>query len=817
MADSQASVIVQSALKRAVPDISPTSTDVLDASNDVSDHSANNGIVPQYHYHGLATTQSPESSDPALNATTKLNNRLPPTLPHDECPPFDKRKLMGQGTILVASTPTPSASDGLLSPLPMDEDDESQAQSQSQSHSFQYPAPLPESSQDAALCIDLYTNFTPPDARRTPSEDGIRPESPEEDLEPTQIVETQIVATPIVATQIVDPPPPSSPPKNPVPLDVPIGQPRSLLDSLDSDKRQRYAHRDQRQTNFPPSPDWQETQLVTDADRVDWPKMDAVLQHTAAHSDNETEPDRIIDAVEAKPPIPDIQSLKQEEEEDEDEPPKPVQPRKRSRPKAKPAAKASSVRSRRKGGTKSDEAPETDGETLATETVADEEEYADPGPSGRKRKRQTKTEGSAARRSKGPKRESAPPDSTARRHSRRIRGGTRGNLSEPGGVRVFAQWQQGNYYPGRVVTKSGSSYAVRFDDGTDEWMKLSKIRRFELRPGDKAALKGGGAGGKLEVLNVSNFPTVKVKFNKDNLVDDIDVSELWITKGVVASWGDDRRLEAQDVVIPPPTSSTASVGQIKVVGKPFDQITFCLSHFDEPYKTQHSRKIQGGGGTVVDKWNAIIATGTETRDANQSKFTLKSQDVSVTCGESNRIFLLAAAATRTPKYLFALALGIPCLDIDVIDHSIEEDEFPEDWSRFLLPGGSLSHAVDGKHFTYSQFVATSSLAYDVSRLWDLPTAFKPFSGKSILCVGTGIFSQSKTDNPLECIPDTVLAMGASIVKAVERLNSRTTDIDSYDWVVVETQDLQKGILKQHPKCVTWNWVKRRSHCAENLN
>ncbi|KAJ7063384.1 hypothetical protein C8F01DRAFT_1132802 [Mycena amicta] len=787
-ADSQASLLMQSALETDA-DVPTIPSDPLDAFNDASSHSVTDTDVPQYHYHGLATTQTQtQSQDSDLSLAKSKLHDLPPTST-GECPPDPIMARTDEGMILVASTPTPSASQG--SQLEDDQDEYGMG-----GQPDDYPSPAPQrqvSSEPPSSCADLYTKFTPPCA--DPTQEEVRPCSP------TQIwsESSQLEPTQLVATQAVDPPTPS-----PVAVDVttiPPGQPRSLLDSLDSNKRARYAHLEQRQDVAPvrvPLPsDWQETQpafddgpatpvdsssrrqemdrgemeIISNAEVLHKPSPQAAAPHSRRRraSDTETEPDVVPDslAVQDRRPIPDVYSLKQEEEEEEDESeaeeePVPDQPRKRGRGKVpssiphqdhpsrgEGSSSKSVTRNRKRGGKKVEEEDETEGETIATETADDD--YASPGPSSRKRKRQSETGKPAGRRKPTTLQEASGPASATRPQA------------DSSATRVFAQWNDGCFFSARVQSYNGVFYVVNFDDGTWETMKLQKMRVFRLHCGD--IVLGPIGKTKLCVVDVSEFPV--------GSREEINVSDLRISKEAVGSWGDDRRLQASDIVFGGPSA------------KPLSQITFS--------RDKAILKIQGGGGTVIDEWATVIKTGKHHK--NKTHCMLDSNNVRVKLGKSDR------AASRTPKYLTALALGIPCLNIDIIKDSLKTGEFPDDWGSYLLPGGT-SKFLGGP---VSQFVGTTVDSYDVKNVWNLPTAFKPFEDASILCVGKEFFTQEA----LKFVPDIVLAMGAKEVEAVAKLENKTSAASSYTYIIVPTDELLKKVEKRgrYGNCITWDWVK----------
>jgi hypothetical protein len=81
-------------------------------------------------------------------------------------------------------------------------------------------------------------------------------------------------------------------------------------------------------------------------------------------------------------------------------------------------------------------------------------------------------------------------------------------------------------------------------------------------------------------------------------------------------------------------------------------------------------QIKSNGGEVIDDWECILGMKGERK---HQRWTLNNSDIVPTDKllKLQRVFLLADAPSHTLKYLLALALGIPCLKMEFIQHAIE--------------------------------------------------------------------------------------------------------------------------------------------------
>ena len=82
-------------------------------------------------------------------------------------------------------------------------------------------------------------------------------------------------------------------------------------------------------------------------------------------------------------------------------------------------------------------------------------------------------------------------------------------------------------------------------------------------------------------------------------------------------------------------------------------------------------KIKRLGGRVFDDWNGIVNMD-GTLSSNNKRWSLRSQSIKLCVPTGiKRVFLLSNEATQKPRYLLALALGIPCVSTQWL-HNCED-------------------------------------------------------------------------------------------------------------------------------------------------
>ncbi|KAJ8586088.1 hypothetical protein M405DRAFT_853446 [Rhizopogon salebrosus TDB-379] len=382
-------------------------------------------------------------------------------------------------------------------------------------------------------------------------------------------------------------------------------------------------------------------------------------------------------------------------------------------------------------------------------------------------------------------------------------------------TRVFALWKQdGHYYSGTIHSlQAGTRYLIKFDDGTDDQVDVTRIRRCELRVGDAVILAQGDLRG--TVVDVSQMDSESVRVGVDEgpdvMISDHDVKDIRVAARAILSHWKDRTLTVDSIVtiIRPkllqatPSPSKASLMSATPVKqkKPFTKTGFVVTltvgnKNPGQVKDNVMLAIKHNGGVVIDDWSSIFSMEGVHSQSNKrwiaSQETFKFRPKPEFEG-LERVFLLADDYNQKPKFLVALALGIPCLSQEWIRDDYLNKQIPSDWQPFLLPAG-FSEQLSAR---VSQLVDLDwgNCKEHLSDIMSNMVASKLFSEKTILCLGADFVPlpprggrKGGSDTAKEAsriVPWIIICMGASRVEAVTEVKFASKDLSAYDYVVIK--------------------------------
>jgi hypothetical protein len=321
-----------------------------------------------------------------------------------------------------------------------------------------------------------------------------------------------------------------------------------------------------------------------------------------------------------------------------------------------------------------------------TEPVDDEflEDEDDVG--SKKRKRAPRVE----RNTRGSTRRAKRNVSPAPRQSKRLRStlSTASKISFEEATRVFALWKQDcHYYPGVVhSTNTNSEYLVKFDDDTDCWVKLDQLRVLELRVGDDVLIANRYRPSR--VANIDGQEDGKVQVYVDEEVKTMQISSLRVaSKTILFDW-EDRMLTPESVVpilkpVKPhlsPSPSKLSMlsvplvrgGAKKVLTRTGLIVTLTASNGNwEKEKEKVMNAVKHSGGIVIDDLNTILRMDGRHLEHGNAWIITKTDVEWIGDEEIERLFLVADEPNQKPKFLIALALGIPCLNTEWLHESVK--------------------------------------------------------------------------------------------------------------------------------------------------
>ena len=259
------------------------------------------------------------------------------------------------------------------------------------------------------------------------------------------------------------------------------------------------------------------------------------------------------------------------------------------------------------------------------------------------------------------------------------RGGSKRVRSLPGSLRdiaqndctrVFAQWPLcEQFYAGFVHSRSpvqSDFYIVRFDDGTECPVHISNLRQSELGEGDEVFVIGYKQPGR--VTAIDRWDTegyVRVQVDTGGMLD-VKASSIKIPKSVVdKSWGERLVHENSICTLLQAQGLNASTSKATAVNgtstsKYLKRIGFVVTmkSTNDQSRTHIFDLIKNNGGKVIDDWMNVFPFSPQQTDRSwvATRGDVKHKDFGL-----QTVFLLADEPNQKPKYLVALALGIPCV------------------------------------------------------------------------------------------------------------------------------------------------------------
>ena len=353
----------------------------------------------------------------------------------------------------------------------------------------------------------------------------------------------------------------------------------------------------------------------------------------------------------------------------------------------------------RGGGVHEQHSPSEDELVVDRTSVKDEEDGTDPadddyaevdrpvaGPSTRKRKRgptAPKPTTSKVKSKVSTKSIKRPSGTPITRQGKRLRTASVTRSASKTPTRVFALWKHdGHYYPGVVQSYKSSTYLVRFDDETEATVKIDQMRLCELRVGDSVLFPNGSRSCK--VVDVAKFDSDDVvSVSVEDEIEELHVSDLVIAnKTIIYAWKD--RTLTPDSIVPVMAKSSPTPSKLSIAGGPSIQrnqrkllaktgLVITLSSATNKWgkdKDTIMAAVKNTGGTVIDDWGSIFQMEGKHSHSN-NKWVIEKSDVRwIGKDDIEKVFLLSDNANQKPKFLIALGLGIPCVNVSWLHDSV---------------------------------------------------------------------------------------------------------------------------------------------------
>ncbi|CAF2591714.1 unnamed protein product [Rotaria sp. Silwood2] len=256
------------------------------------------------------------------------------------------------------------------------------------------------------------------------------------------------------------------------------------------------------------------------------------------------------------------------------------------------------------------------------------------------------------------------------------------------GLRVFAKWVDGHFYPGVIGNSNGEKYMIDFDDGAKRHVKANDIICQSYLEADQNVLAQTQDG--YFDSGIIKRLIKKKKTGKLGYIVEKDGKEKWyplrfvsltheqaehlpiVNHNTEASTnivqGKRKRTltvpqspnkKTKSSIFPSPNKSQRTTHTPTRLTKLFNTMHFLLTGFNDSMDIRHKVEdaIETHGGKVIEKMP--------------------------TANRRENVYLISDTARKTAKFLDAKKLNIPCVNYKWIHESIEKGEI-QDWNIHKL-------------------------------------------------------------------------------------------------------------------------------------
>lgn len=237
------------------------------------------------------------------------------------------------------------------------------------------------------------------------------------------------------------------------------------------------------------------------------------------------------------------------------------------------------------------------------------------------------------------------------------------------GTRVFALWpQDGHWYAGVVHSEAEEGrYLVHFDDTNRHCLRIPEMRLCDLRQDDEVLYDSLNRPARVVAVE-----GLRVMVELDGKTDWKVMRELRIPNTTIRYGWNDRTLSKPDIVTTHSRQATATPSRPSAVGPSANDgpklkhlmgsTGFIITSRDANEKDDIQSEVRRLGGHILDNFPTdVIDLKGQLPDKKNSWILSKKQAVWKGDRNTKRLFLIADDSLLTPKYLMALALGIPCV------------------------------------------------------------------------------------------------------------------------------------------------------------
>ena len=244
-------------------------------------------------------------------------------------------------------------------------------------------------------------------------------------------------------------------------------------------------------------------------------------------------------------------------------------------------------------------------------------------------------------------------------------------------TRVFALWKKdAAYFSGFACERMGQSdrFKIHFDDGDEDLVDVKNLRRFELQIDDRVSIIESQE--KATIVNVDGqdqgFVTVRLTDDPSAELE-LEILGLKIPSRTISSQWGNRTINTDEIVTLVPRVKTETPSSLrnssanlnkKALSKVGIVVTLSVGRHWEREKDTITRIIKTNGGTVLDDWSDILSLVGE-YSSNKKRWVISSDNIGTDMkNDIQQVFLVSDAPNAKPRFLTALALGIPCLSVE---------------------------------------------------------------------------------------------------------------------------------------------------------
>lgn len=445
--------------------------------------------------------------------------------------------------------------------------------------------------------------------------------------------------------------------------------------------------------------------------------------------------------------------------------------------------------------------------------------------------------------------------------SKRARLSNKGSTSTMPFSRVFALWREDRYfYPGTITHVVGRACKILFDDDSEATVKFHDLRRCELKQGDVVRYRGDEEDPETQALT-SELMVLRIERGEkgEDYSGELAKKDVMVGTKVVENFSaqqtmSKQRIDIEAICIPPeftkklddrkftelevdqlstldPTavSRALPVKAAKVVARNtpvanavavnlFAGFGFIVTRvvYDKPASSDAStsdekltsmasqeiivekaafdRRLVKNGATIIDV-DDLFAVDTHKPVKLVAKFA------SSKFSKLHTILLLADRPSTTPKYMVALALGIPCVSRLFIQAS-EDAGKGIDWKQFVITAG-YSQAL-GTHAIGGQMKALTGNSFDLASFAKHHPAAALFHECSFVIV---LPKKTERENQVATLRRILVAAGAQQVDFVHTVAEAKSG-DKYDFVFLEDKQKISAALESHDGMANIEWMKQ---------